>query len=417
MNMNPDGRSTSREEALPLARRMLAYCAMAPAFQARSMPCGSVAISFPSPRRSSSAVGPRLRRPAARRGTRSRAGHRLPARRQRCAEPCGARRRREYADERPPELRCSPTATGRRFASRAARPASTSGCIPTSPASASSTRTGARDRPRLGLTNATRSHFGAQDLIDRGIANPEELGHASPAAGWRAGAPATRRWPAAGLRRDRRRARGTCHSQHDLRGRPARRHEPSRRRASRCGAGASDRRRARPSSSRRGARGGIALIDGPLRRPAGKVCPTSQPASRLRRHGDRPRPGSRRPGHHMDVGIRRLRRRCRRLGHARGPTPAVGQPGGQLSRALGAFHGGLHVGTTARAGRHDRVRPALPLQPEQRHRSRPCRPDAPLGAGPRGRTDPWDMAGLVLRQFDKASTSRSRRTAAASGRN
>jgi uncharacterized protein (DUF1501 family) len=194
-----------------------------------------------------------------------------------------------------------------------------------------------------GLDNGTRSHFGAQELIERGIANPDETAHVS--GGWMA------RWLAAagdaqqpafaaisGVPEElANHANTICAA--DLRGGM---NLPGGKQAlsvlKHLAAGSSG-----PIElATRRTLGGIALIDGPLRQPDGKVMPY-QPAGGAT-YGDteigrglKPSPGIR-----MDVGIRAFAVDMGGWDTHENQPPRLANLVGQLSRALGAFHTDLH---------------------------------------------------------------------------
>ena len=195
-----------------------------------------------------------------------------------------------------------------------------------------------------GLDNGTRSHFGAQELIERGIANPDETAHVS--GGWMArwlAAAGDAQQPAfaaiAGVPEElANHANTICAA--DLRGGM---NLPGGKQAlsvlKHLSAGSSG-----PIElATRRTLGGIALIAGPLRQPDGKVAPY-QPA------GGAPY-GDTEIGRgleavarviRMDAGIRAFAVDMGGWDTHENQPPRLANLVGQLSRALGAFHIDLH---------------------------------------------------------------------------
>ncbi len=260
-----------------------------------------------------------------------------------------------------------------------------------------------------GLDNGTRSHFGAQELIERGIANPDES--ARVGGGWMA------RWLAAtgGGRQPAFAAIAGAPDElanhvnticaADLRGgmnlSGGKQALSVLRNLSSSDSSPIERATARMLE-------GIALIDGSLRQPDGKVLPYRPGGDAA--YGDT----------EIGRGLEAIARVIRMEAGIRAFAVDMGgwdthenQPGrlanlaGQLSRALGAFHADLQ-------DRLDRVvlvvmsefgrRPAL--QQEQRHGSWPCWPHDRLRAAHRRRAHPRRMARPVLRSAGQCRRSR-----------
>jgi len=195
-----------------------------------------------------------------------------------------------------------------------------------------------------GLDNGTRSHFGAQELIERGIANPDETAHVS--GGWMA------RWLAAagdaqqpafaaisGVPEElANHANMICAA--DLRGGM---NLPGGKQAlsvlKHLSAGSSG-----PIElATRRTLGGIALIDGPLRQPDGKVAPY-QPAGGAIYGDSEIGRGLEAVARviRMDAGIRAFAVDMGGWDTHENQPPRLANLVGQLSRALGAFHIDLH---------------------------------------------------------------------------
>jgi uncharacterized protein (DUF1501 family) len=195
-----------------------------------------------------------------------------------------------------------------------------------------------------GLDNGTRSHFGAQELIERGIANPDETAHVS--GGWMA------RWLAAagdaqqpafaaisGVPEElANHANTICAA--DLRGGM---NLPGGKQAlsvlKHLSAGSSG-----PIElATRRTLGGIALIDGPLRQPDGKVAPY-QPAGGAIYGDTEIGRGLEAVARviRMDAGIRAFAVDMGGWDTHENQPPRLANLVGQLSRALGAFHIDLH---------------------------------------------------------------------------
>jgi uncharacterized protein (DUF1501 family) len=195
-----------------------------------------------------------------------------------------------------------------------------------------------------GLDNGTRSHFGAQELIERGIANPDETAHVS--GGWMA------RWLAAagdaqqpafaaisGVPEElANHANMICAA--DLRGGM---NLPGGKQAlsvlKHLSAGSSG-----PIElATRRTLGGIALIDGPLRQPDGKVAPY-QPAGGATYGDTEIGRGLEAVARviRMDAGIRAFAVDMGGWDTHENQPPRLANLVGQLSRALGAFHIDLH---------------------------------------------------------------------------
>ncbi len=195
-----------------------------------------------------------------------------------------------------------------------------------------------------GLANGTRSHFGAQELIERGIAEPDEATHVT--GGWMArwlAATGAAQGPAfaavAGVPEELANHADTICAA-DLRGGM---NLPGGKQAAAVlkhlyvgGSGPVERAALRTLH-------GIALIDGPLRQPDGKVIPyqpaggatyddteigrSLQAVARVVR---------------MDVGIRAFAVDMGGWDTHENQPPRLANLAGQLSRALGAFHADLH---------------------------------------------------------------------------
>jgi uncharacterized protein (DUF1501 family) len=195
-----------------------------------------------------------------------------------------------------------------------------------------------------GLANGTRSHFGAQELIERGIANPDESTHVT--GGWMArwlAATGAAQGPAfaavAGVPEELANHADTICAA-DLRGGM---NLPGGKQAAAVlkrlyigGSGPVERAALRTLH-------GIALIDGPLRQPDGKVIPyqpsggatyddteigrSLQAVARVVR---------------MEVGIRAFAVDMGGWDTHENQPPRLANLSGQLSRALGAFHADLH---------------------------------------------------------------------------
>ncbi len=195
-----------------------------------------------------------------------------------------------------------------------------------------------------GLDNGTRSHFGAQELIERGIANPDEAAHIS--GGWMA------RWLAAtgggqqpafatiaGVP-DELANHGNTICAADLRGGM---NLPGGKQALSVlkhlyGSGSGP-----IEVATRRTLGGIALIDGPLRQPDGKVMP-HKPAGDAT-YGDTEIGRSLEAVARvirMDVNIRAFAVDMGGWDTHENQPPRLANLVGQLSRALGAFHTDLH---------------------------------------------------------------------------
>jgi uncharacterized protein (DUF1501 family) len=194
-----------------------------------------------------------------------------------------------------------------------------------------------------GLANGTRSHFGAQELIERGIANPEEATHVT--GGWMArwlaatGAAQAPAFAAVAGVPDELANHADTISATDLRGGM---NVPGGKQAAAVlkhlygGSGAFD------QAARRTLHG-IALIDDRLREPDGKVAPYRpgggatyddteigrglQSVARVIR---------------VDVGIRAFAVDMGGWDTHENQPPRLANLAGQLARALGAFHGDLH---------------------------------------------------------------------------
>ena len=195
-----------------------------------------------------------------------------------------------------------------------------------------------------GLANGTRSHFGAQELIERGIANPDETARVT--GGWMA------RWLAAsgggqqpafaaiaGVPEElANHANTICAA--DLRGGM---NLPGGKQAmsvlkhfAEGGAGPIELATRRTLS-------GIALIDGPLRQPDGKVMPY-QPAGEAVYGDTEIGRGLEAVARviRMDEGIRAFAVDMGGWDTHENQPPRLANLVGQLSRALGAFHADLH---------------------------------------------------------------------------
>jgi uncharacterized protein (DUF1501 family) len=195
-----------------------------------------------------------------------------------------------------------------------------------------------------GLANGTRSHFGAQELIERGIANPDETAHVS--GGWMA------RWLAAtgdgqqpafatisGVPDELANHSNTICAA-DLRGGM---NLPGGKQASSVlkhlyGSGSGP-----IELATRRTLAGIALIDGPLRQPDGKVMPY-KPAGDAT-YGDTEIGRSLEAVARvirMDVNVRAFAVDVGGWDTHENQPPRLANLVGQLSRALGAFHTDLH---------------------------------------------------------------------------
>jgi len=195
-----------------------------------------------------------------------------------------------------------------------------------------------------GLANGTRSHFGAQELIERGIANPDETAHVS--GGWMA------RWLAAtgsgqqpafatisGVPDELANHSNTICAA-DLRGGM---NLPGGKQALSVlkhlyGSGSGP-----IELATRRTLAGIALIDGPLRQPDGKVAPY-KPAGEAT-YGDTEIGRSLEAVARvirMDVNVRAFAVDMGGWDTHENQPPRLANLVGQLSRALGAFHTDLH---------------------------------------------------------------------------
>jgi uncharacterized protein (DUF1501 family) len=195
-----------------------------------------------------------------------------------------------------------------------------------------------------GLANGTRSHFGAQELIERGIANPDETAHVS--GGWMA------RWLAAtgsgqqpafatisGVPDELANHSNTICAA-DLRGGM---NLPGGKQALSVlkhlhGSGSGP-----IELATRRTLAGIALIDGPLRQPDGKVMPY-KPAGDAT-YGDTEIGRSLEAVARvirMDVNVRAFAVDVGGWDTHENQPPRLANLVGQLSRALGAFHTDLH---------------------------------------------------------------------------
>jgi uncharacterized protein (DUF1501 family) len=195
-----------------------------------------------------------------------------------------------------------------------------------------------------GLDNGTRSHFGAQELIERGIANPDETAHVS--GGWMA------RWLAAtgsgqqpafatisGVPDELANHSNTICAA-DLRGGM---NLPGGKQALSVlnhlyGGGSGP-----IELATRRTLGGIALIDGPLRQPDGKVLPY-KPAGDAT-YGDTEIGRSLEAVARvirMDVNVRAFAVDMGGWDTHENQPPRLANLVGQLSRALAAFHTDLH---------------------------------------------------------------------------
>jgi uncharacterized protein (DUF1501 family) len=195
-----------------------------------------------------------------------------------------------------------------------------------------------------GLANGTRSHFGAQELIERGIANPDETAHVS--GGWMA------RWLAAtgsgqqpafatisGVPDELANHSNTICAA-DLRGGM---NLPGGKQALSVlkhlyGSGSGP-----IELATRRTLAGIALIDGPLRQPDGKVMPY-KPAGDAT-YGDTEIGRSLEAVARvirMDVNVRAFAVDMGGWDTHENQPPRLANLVGQLSRALGAFHTDLH---------------------------------------------------------------------------
>jgi uncharacterized protein (DUF1501 family) len=195
-----------------------------------------------------------------------------------------------------------------------------------------------------GLDNGTRSHFGAQELIERGIANPDESAHVS--GGWMA------RWLAAtgggqqpafaaisGVPEELANHGNTICAA-DLRGGM---NLPGGKQALSVLKHLSGGGSGEIEVATRRTLAGIALIDSPLRQPDGKVMPY-QPAGGAT-YGDTEIGRSLEAVARvirMDIGIRAFAVDMGGWDTHENQPPRLANLAGQLSRALGAFHTDLH---------------------------------------------------------------------------
>jgi uncharacterized protein (DUF1501 family) len=195
-----------------------------------------------------------------------------------------------------------------------------------------------------GLDNGTRSHFGAQELIERGIATPDEATHVN--GGWMArwlAASDGARGPAlaatAGVPEELATHADTICAA-DLRGGM---NLPGGKQAAAVlkrlyggGSGPFERAVQRTLA-------GIALIDTPLRLPDGKVAPY-QPAGRATYEDTEIGRGLMTVARviRMDLGIRAFAVDMGGWDTHENQPPRLANLAGQLSRALGAFHADLH---------------------------------------------------------------------------
>jgi uncharacterized protein (DUF1501 family) len=195
-----------------------------------------------------------------------------------------------------------------------------------------------------GLANGTRSHFGAQELIERGIANPDEMTHVN--GGWMArwlaatgGAQGPAFAAVAGVPEELAAHADTICAA-DLRGGM---NLPGGKQAASVlkhlyggGSGPVERAALRTLS-------GIALIDGPLRLPDGKVAPY-QPAGGATYEDTEIGRGLMAVARviRMEVGVRAFAVDMGGWDTHENQPPRLAALAGQLSRALGAFHTDLH---------------------------------------------------------------------------
>jgi uncharacterized protein (DUF1501 family) len=194
-----------------------------------------------------------------------------------------------------------------------------------------------------GLDNGTRSHFGAQELIERGIANPDDASHVN--GGWMA------RWlavagdakgpafAASGAVPEALALHADTIAAPDLRGGM---NLPGGKQAAAVLGHLYDGGGAFEAAARRTLQG-IALVDGHLRQPDGKVAPY-QPAggatyeeTEIGRNLQSVARVIR-----MDLGIRAFAVDMGGWDTHENQPPRLANLVGQLSRALGAFHADLH---------------------------------------------------------------------------
>ena len=196
-----------------------------------------------------------------------------------------------------------------------------------------------------GIANGTRSHFGAQELIERGIGNPDETARVN--GGWMArwlGATGNAKAPAfvagAGVPEEVATHADTI-AAGDLRGGM---NVPGGKQAQtvlghlyRDGNGAFE------QATRRTLRG-IALIDGHLREPDGKVTPY-KPTGNVTYEETEIGRGLMTVARviRMDLGIRAFAVDMGGWDTHENQPPRLAALAGQLSRALGAFHEDLHA--------------------------------------------------------------------------
>ena len=196
-----------------------------------------------------------------------------------------------------------------------------------------------------GIANGTRSHFGAQELIERGIGNPDETARVN--GGWMArwlGATGNAKAPAfvagAGVPEEFATHADTI-AAGDLRGGM---NVPGGKQAQtvlghlyRDGNGAFE------QATRRTLRG-IALIDGHLREPDGKVTPY-KPTGNVTYEETEIGRGLMTVARviRMDLGIRAFAVDMGGWDTHENQPPRLAALAGQLSRALGAFHEDLHA--------------------------------------------------------------------------
>jgi uncharacterized protein (DUF1501 family) len=195
-----------------------------------------------------------------------------------------------------------------------------------------------------GLANGTRSHFGAQELIERGIANPDEVTHVT--GGWMArwlaatgGAQGPAFAAVAGVPEELASHADTICAA-DLRGGM---NLPGGKQAASVlkhlyggGSGPVERAALRTLN-------GIALIDSPLRLPDGKVAPY-QPAAGATYEDTEIGRSLMAVARviRMEVGIRAFAVDMGGWDTHENQPPRLAALAGQLSRALGAFHADLH---------------------------------------------------------------------------
>ena len=195
-----------------------------------------------------------------------------------------------------------------------------------------------------GLANGTRSHFGAQELIERGIASPDEVAHVN--GGWMArwlaatgGAQGPAFAAVAGVPEELAAHADTICAA-DLRGGM---NLPGGKQAASVlkrlyGGGSSAVERAAQRTL-----GGIALIDNSLRLPDGKVAPY-QPAGGAAYEDTEIGRSLMAVARviRMDVGVRAFAVDMGGWDTHENQPPRLATLAGQLSRALGAFHADLH---------------------------------------------------------------------------